>query len=155
LQRLEGVQFDGLNPDDYPVDTLIDVRDGIDPNDAVGAAREELYYSVFFVAYAGDLKIGRIAPRKVNPNLFHNRNTIDVLHLLTDLKKQRDPRKFLSALETHKEHCQMLKRIMLAYVGMTEQGGWPVLQQGPVVKPGMTDPPRVPKMVVAVSHRGS
>ena len=31
IQRLEDAQFDGLNPDDYPVDTLIDVRDALIP----------------------------------------------------------------------------------------------------------------------------
>ena len=154
MQRLEDAQFDGLNPDDYPVDPLIDGRDGTDPNDPVEAASEELYYPAFFVAYAADIKIGRIAPQKVNPNLFRNRNTIDVLHLLTDLKKQRDPRKFLSAFEPHNEHCQMLKRMMLAYAGMTEQGGWPVIEQGPVVKPGMTDP-RVPKIRSLLSLIGA
>ena len=33
IQRLEDAQFDGLNPDDYPVDTLIDLRDAIEPDD--------------------------------------------------------------------------------------------------------------------------
>jgi L,D-transpeptidase YcbB len=67
IQRLEDAQFDGLNPDDYPIDTLIDVRDAIDASDPLGAARAELYYSAFFVAYAADLKIGRIAPQKSIP----------------------------------------------------------------------------------------
>ena len=62
IQRLEDAQFDGLNPDDYPVDTLIDLRDSIDPDDPYSAAEAELYYSAFFVAYAADLKIGRVAP---------------------------------------------------------------------------------------------
>ena len=42
------------------------------------AARAELYFSAFFVAYAADLKIGRVIPQKVDPRLFRNRKTIDV-----------------------------------------------------------------------------
>ena len=42
IQRLEDAQFDGLNPDDYPVDTLIDVRDSVDPDDPSSAAQAEL-----------------------------------------------------------------------------------------------------------------
>jgi L,D-transpeptidase YcbB len=145
IQRLEDAQFDGLNPDDYPIDTLIDVRDSIDANDPQGAARAELYYSAFFVAYAADLKIGRIAPQKVDPNLFRNRKTIDVLRVLTDLKKQRDPGKFLSAFEPRNEHYQALKKIMRAYAGFAEQGGWPVIDQGAILKPGVSDP-RIPKL---------
>jgi L,D-transpeptidase YcbB len=145
IQRLEDAQFDGLNPDDYPIDTLIDVRDSIDANDVQGAAKAELYYSAFFVAYAADLKIGRISPQKVDPSLFRNRKTIDVLRVLTDLKKQRDPGKFLSAFEPHNEHYQALKKMMRAYSGFAEQGSWPIIDQGAVIKPGMSDP-RVTKV---------
>ena len=94
IQRLDDAADDGLNPDDYPVDTLIEVRDAIDPDDPRSAAQAELYYSAFFVAYAADLKIGRVTPQKVDPRLFRNRKTIDVLRVLTELKKQRDPASF-------------------------------------------------------------
>ena len=50
IQRMEDAQFDGLNPEDYPIDSLIDVRDSIDANDPVGAAKAELYYSAFSAA---------------------------------------------------------------------------------------------------------
>ena len=46
------------------------------------AAEAELYYSAFFIAYAADLKIGGVAPQKVDPNLFRNRKTIDGLRVL-------------------------------------------------------------------------
>ena len=145
IQRLEDAQFDGLNPDDYPVDTLIDVRDSIDPDDPHSAAQAELYYSAFFVAYAADLKIGRVAPQKVDPRLFRNRKTIDVLRVLTELNKQRDPSTFLSNFEPHNEHYQALKKIMRVYSTQVDHGGWPVIDQGIALKPGMSDP-RVPKI---------
>jgi L,D-transpeptidase YcbB len=153
IQRMEDAQFDGLNPDDYPVDTLINIRDSIDPNDPQGAAQAELYYSAFFVAYAADLKIGRIAPQKVDPNLFRNRKTIDVLRVLTDLKKQRDPGKFLSAFEPHNEHYQALKKMMRLYSGIAESGAWPVMSQGAVLKPGMSDP-RIPQIRSLLAQTG-
>jgi L,D-transpeptidase YcbB len=153
IQRMEDAQFDGLNPDDYPVDTLIDLRDAIDPNDPQSAAQAELYYSAFFVAYAADLKIGRIAPQKVDPNLFRNRKTIDVLRVLTDLKKQRDPGKFLSAFEPHNEHYQALKKMMRLYSGIAESGAWPVVSQGAVIKPGISDP-RIPQIRSLLAQTG-
>jgi murein L,D-transpeptidase YcbB/YkuD len=153
IQRLEDAQFDGLNPDDYPVDTLIDVRDSIDPNDSYSAAQAELYYSAFFVAYAADLKIGRIAPQKVDPRLFRNRKTIDVLRVLTELNKQRDPSKFLSNFEPHNEHYQALKRMMRLYATQADEGGWPVIEQGVALKPGMSDP-RVPKIRSLLAFTG-
>ena len=68
--------------------------------------------SAFFVAYAADLKIGRVAPQKVDPRLFRSRKTIDVLRVLTELNKQRDPGTFLSSFEPRNEHYQALKRMM-------------------------------------------
>jgi murein L,D-transpeptidase YcbB/YkuD len=145
IQRLEDAQFDGLNPDDYPVDTLIDVRDSVDPDDPHSAAQAELYYSAFFVAYAADLKIGRVAPQKVDPRLFRSRKSIDVLRVLNELNKQRNPGAFLSSFEPHNEHYQALKRMMRIYSTQADEGGWPVIGQGPALKPGMSDP-RVPKI---------
>ncbi len=145
IQRLEDAQFDGLNPDDYPVDTLIDVRDSVDPNDPRSAAQAELYFSAFFVAYAADLKIGRVAPQKVDPRLFRSRKSIDVLRVLTELNKQRDPGTSLSSFEPHNEHYQALKRMMRIYSTQADEGGWPLIAQGAALKPGMSDP-RVPKI---------
>ena len=110
IQRLHDAADDGLDPDDYPVDTLIEVRDAIDPDDPHSAARAELYFSAFFVAYAADLKIGRVIPQKVDPRLFRNRKTIDVLRVLTDLNKQREPGKFLASFEPKNPQYQALKR---------------------------------------------
>ncbi len=140
LQRLSRANYDGLNPQDYPVDALTQLRDGADPEDARAAAEGELYYSAFFIAYAADLKIGRVAPQKVDPNLFRSRKTIDGLSVLTELKKQRDPGKFLAAFEPKNRHYQGLKRMLKAYTAAVEQGiDWPVISQGATLKPGQSD----------------
>ena len=153
IQRLEDAEFDGLNPDDYPIDTLINLRDAIQPDDPQGAARAELYYTAFFVAYAADLKIGRVTPQKVDPNLFRSRKTIDVLRVLTELKKQREPGRFLSAFEPRNEHYQALKKMMRAYSQVAEEGSWPVIDQGLTLKPGTSDP-RVMKVRALLSLTG-
>jgi L,D-transpeptidase YcbB len=140
LQRLAKAHYDGLNPQDYPADALVQLRDGADPDDARAAAEGELYFSAFFIAYAADLKIGRIAPQKVDPNLFRSRKTIDALRVLTELKKQRDPGKFLASFEPKNRHYQGLKRMLKAYTAAVEQGiDWPVINQGATLKPGQSD----------------
>ena len=68
LQRLADAADDGLNPADYPIDSLIELRDSIEPDDPETAAVAELLYSAFFVAYAADLRIGRLTPQKVDPS---------------------------------------------------------------------------------------
>jgi murein L,D-transpeptidase YcbB/YkuD len=158
LQRLADADEDGLNPSDYPVDGLIQLRDAIDPSDPQGAAAAELYYSAFFVAYAADLKIGRVTPQKVDPRLFRNRKTIDVLRVLTDLKKQRDPGKFLASFESRNPHYKALKRMLALYRAMAEQGGWPTIPAGADIKPGGSDPriPAIRKLLLMLGdHDGS
>jgi L,D-transpeptidase YcbB len=154
LQRLQRAQFDGLNPGDYPTDALMQLRDGLNPDDARAAAEGELYYSAFFITYAADLKIGRVAPQKVDPNLFRSRKTIDGLRVLTELKKQRDPSKFLAAFEPKNRHYQGLKRMLKAYTTAVERGiDWPVINQGATLKPGQSDP-RMTKVRELLSFTG-
>jgi murein L,D-transpeptidase YcbB/YkuD len=143
LQRLADAESDGLNPADYPVDGLIALRDSIEPDDAFAAAQAELYFSAFFVAYAADLKIGRLTPQKVDPHQFRNRKTIDVLRVLTDLKTQRDPTAFLDSFESKNPHYIALKRMLGLYLAMAKSDVWPDVPQGENIKPGGSDP-RIP-----------
>jgi len=157
IQRLADAADDGLNPGDYPVDSLIQLRDAIDPADPEGAAIAELFYSAFFVSYAADLKIGRVTPQKVDPRLFRNRKTVDVLRILTELKKQREPAKFLSAFESKNPHYQSLKRMLVLYRAMAESGDWPVIGMGPNIEAGSSDP-RIPAirnlLMMTGDHQG-
>jgi len=140
IQRLGRAADDGLNPDDYPIESLIQVRDAIDPDDPRSSALAELYFSSFFVVYAADLKIGRVIPQKVDPRLFRNRKTIDVLRLLTDLKKQREPSRFLASFEPKNPQYQALKKVLKLYRAVDEGGGWGAVDPGDMLKPGMRDP---------------
>jgi murein L,D-transpeptidase YcbB/YkuD len=145
LQRLGKAAEDGLNPDDYPIEPLASLRDSANDGDAAMMARAELYYSAFFLAYASDLKIGRVIPSKIDPRLFRTRKTIDLLRVLTDLKKQREPSKFLAAFEPRNPHYRALKAGLRVYRAKGE-GEWPaVAADGAVIKPGASDP-RIPRI---------
>jgi L,D-transpeptidase YcbB len=140
LQRMERANYDGLNPNDYPTGSLSDLRSSLDVNDPQDAARAELYFSAFYIAYAADLKTGRISPQMVDPNLFRSRKTLDGLRVLTDMTKQQDPGKALSGFEPRNNHYQVLKRMLKAYTAAVEQGiSWPVIGQGATLKPGQSD----------------
>jgi murein L,D-transpeptidase YcbB/YkuD len=143
LQRLADAAEDGLNPDDYPIDALIELRDSIEEYDPETAATAELFFSAFFVSYAADLKIGRLTPQKVDKRLFRNRKTIDVLRVLTDLKKENDPNAFLARFESQNPHYQALKKMLAVYRTATETMAWPQIATGKNIEPGDSDP-RIP-----------
>jgi L,D-transpeptidase YcbB len=141
VQKLTRASYDGLNPEDYPAESLAVLRDSVGPDDAVGLAKAELYFSSFLIAYAADLRVGRVAPQKIDPRLFQSRKTIDALRVLTEMSKQGDPAKFLASFEPRNNHYQVLKRMLRAYTAAIEQGiDWPVIDQGAVLKPGQSDP---------------
>lgn len=144
LQRLADAADDGLNPADYPIDALIQLRDTVDPADADSAALAELFYTAFFVNYATDLKIGRLTPAKVDPKNYRNRKTVDVLAIMTGFAKQNDPGDFLDIYESHNPHYQALKKMLSLYRAMSESVDWDTIAMGGGdIKPGASDP-RIP-----------
>jgi L,D-transpeptidase YcbB len=154
IARVQRATYDGLNSGDYPVDSLAQVRDAADSGDPVQAAHAELYFSAFLVAYAADLKIGRVTPQKVDPNLFRNPKTIDVQRVLADLKRASDPNKFLNGFEPKNTHYQALKKMLKVYTDVITEGiAWPVVGPGPNVMPGGQDA-RVPAVRRLLSLTG-
>jgi L,D-transpeptidase YcbB len=143
LQRLADAEDDGLNPDDYPIDALLELRDSLDDFDPENAATAELFFSAFFVSYAADIKIGRTTPQKVDKRLFRSRKTIDVLRVLTDLKKVNDPNVFLASFESQNPHYKALKKMLAVYRVASESMKWPKVPTGENIEPGKSDP-RIP-----------
>jgi L,D-transpeptidase YcbB len=145
-QRLGNAVYDGLDSSAYPVDALVQLGQEAGSGDALTMAKAELYYSAFFIAYAADLKIGRVSPQKVDPNLFRSRKTIDAGRVLADMSKQKDPGKFLAAFEPKNNHYQVLKRMLRVYTGVLNDGmSWPRVSDGTALKPGSSDA-RIPKI---------
>lgn len=157
IQRLADAEDDGLNPDDYPIDALLELRDSLDDFDPENAAMAELFFSAFFISYAADLKIGRTTPQKVDKRLFRNRKTIDVLRVLTDLKKVNDPNTFLAGFESQNPHYKALKKMLAVYRLAAESMKWPKVPTGKNIEPGESDP-RIPAirdiMIMTGDHPG-
>jgi murein L,D-transpeptidase YcbB/YkuD len=84
-------------------------------------------------------------PQKVDPKLFRSRKSVDVLRILTDLKRKRDPGRFLDEFEPRNPHYQALKFMLTRYRGLAEQGFWPNIAQGESLKVGMSDL-RIPRI---------
>jgi L,D-transpeptidase YcbB len=146
LARLNAANLDGLDENAYPIDSLRDLAQAAENGSAADGAKAELYFSSFYIAYAADIKIGRVTPQKVDPNLFRNRKTIDALRVLTEMKKQADGGKSLSLFEPRNNHYQVLKKMLRVYTRVLSEGlDWPVIAQGDTLKPGGTDS-RVPKI---------
>ncbi|MFO1033767.1 MAG: L,D-transpeptidase family protein [Hyphomicrobiales bacterium] len=154
VTRVNNALYDGLDTGAYPIDSLQSLARDAAVGDAADGATAELYYSAFYVAYAADLKIGRVTPQKVDPNLFRNPKTIDALRVLTTMGGQADAGRALSLFEPQNTHYQVLKRMLRAYTKAINDGlDWPVIGQGGDLKPGGNDA-RVPAIRTLLSFTG-
>ncbi len=141
MQRMQSATNDGLDPTAYPTQALTELATKSANSDAFNAAQAELYYAAFFIAYASDLKVGRIAPQNVDPNLFRSRKTIDPLKVLQDLSQQPNPSKYLTAFEPRNQHYQALKKMLKVYTSVIDEGiTWPRVADGVPITPGKSDP---------------
>ncbi len=141
LQRMNNALYDGLDPVAYPAKSLQALAVKGEAGDVSAAAQSELYLSAYLIAYAADLRTGRVAPQSVDPDLFRPRKTIDSLRVLKDLQGQSNPSKYLSSYEPKNNHYQTLKKMLKIYTNVLTQGvSWPRVADGPVIEPGKSDP---------------
>jgi len=153
IQRLEFAGDDGLRQDDYPVDYLIDLRDQIDPSNALAAGYTEIAYSAFFLDYAKDLATGRVILSKVDRDVFQKPRELDLLPLLEGVSSSRNPSSYLDTVEPQNSHYRALKSLLRNYRTITSNGGWGSVDRGEVLKPGMSDP-RVPQLRARLERSG-
>ena len=140
IDRLTNADADGLKPKDYPADYLVQLRDAADLSDPEHTAFTEMMFSAFFLVYAADMKVGRFVPNKIDPDLFLERRTVDGPAVLAKAASIPDLDQFFAAWEPQRREYRALKALLAHYRDLEAAGGWPSVEPGDVLKPGMTDP---------------
>jgi len=140
IEHLGRAEQDGLNPAHYPLSDLVARLQSADDADAAARAENELVFSAALLAYASDLKVGRLNPRKVDPKLFAQTRTINGAALLSALAAQPDLGAFLDGWAPHNPEYRALREHLSEYRKIASAGGWPEVPSGKTLKPGMRDP---------------
>ena len=140
IDRVAKAHTDGLKQKDYAGNYLSELRDAADLSSPEHAAFAELMFSSFFLVYASDMKVGRFVPSKIDPELFQKRRTVDGAALLKRLTDYRDLRRFFDDWEPQHPAYKALKLVLVRYREIEGAGGWPKIDPGEVLKPGMQDP---------------
>ncbi len=138
--RIQAAAYDGLDPASYPAAQLARLAGAASNTDARSRAIIELYFSSAFLEYASDIKVGRLLPRKVDPNFFLQARTIDQVAALTQLGQTSNIAVFLKAWQPSAPDYAGLKKALGDYLAIANAGGWPTVPLGETLKPGMTDP---------------
>ncbi len=100
----------------------------------------DLDLSIQFLRYATHLSSGRVQPNKVNKalNLFPDKP--DPKLLFKNAEMAVDFSAFLESLAPQSDNYARLKRRLAQYREKSENGGFTVVPEGDVLKPGMSDP---------------
>ncbi len=129
---------DGLNPDHYRLIDIHNIWQSRKPDDL---AALDVMLTLAMGSYVADMREGRAAACNLDPKLFasardHKVNIIEIIHQalaapdLVQFLRQQAPQHF---------GYQSLKTALADYRKMADQGGWPGIPGGKVLKPGMED----------------
>jgi murein L,D-transpeptidase YcbB/YkuD len=140
IEHLARAEQDGLNPADYPLSDLVLRLQSAGDADAAARAENEVVFSAALLAYASDLKVGRLNPRKVDPELFAQTRTIDGAAVLSALAAHPDLGAFLAGWAPHNPEYRALRGVLSEYRKIASAGGWPEVPSGKTLKRGMRDP---------------
>jgi murein L,D-transpeptidase YcbB/YkuD len=140
VAREEGAIYDGLKPDSYPSAQLARLAAVATDTDARSRAIIELYFSAAFLEYASDIRVGRLLPRKVDPNFFLQARTIDQLAALTQLGASTSIPAFFDTWQPQQPDYAAVKEALTDYIKIANAGGWPSVSFGDTLKVGMTVP---------------
>lgn len=132
LDILRQAEREGLEPGDYPA-AEIGTRMASSPADG------ELLLSKALVHYVSDLRTGRLSPRTADPALFLRPGEIDRVAILRAARDAPDIAQAVEGFTPANPIYRRLRRILAEYRGIAANGGWPLVPQGPSLKPGMRD----------------
>lgn len=142
IERMRNAHVDALDPTDYPIEQLLAIRQPerlalSHSARMLHKARAELYWSAFFLKYASDLKVGRFLPTKIEPKLYWQPKSIDMVAALRLLSALGDVEKFFDAWQPQIPDYLRLRQALKEYRTIEQAGGWPLVPIGELLKPGM------------------
>lgn len=145
ITRMLDAEYDGLDPNRYPVEFLEDLEVETEGASPERLAEIEAWFAAHFLMFAADIKVGRVLPRMVYPDLYMPRKEIDGDNVLRALRRFPDTDSFFDAWDPLNIEYDRLRGKLAEYIDIRHQGGWGTIDPGPDVASGQTDP-RIPAL---------
>lgn len=140
LNILQEAWQEGLNPEAYGIEKIknyLRFKKGF-----LTPAQADLFISAALLTYIRDVKTGRIAPHKIDPELFMPVKDIDFVYLLFEALRSEDPVKYFSHLPPQHAEYQRLKEELIRLENLRKKGINKDLQaletEEILIKPGET-----------------
>ena len=137
LRVLEGSSYDGLNPEDYDIAAIKRLMGSDDPE---ALAELDLRLSLSLMQFLSDLGSGRTEPSALDPELFVYPRDIDKAQAIEEASTSNNIGVFVGRYRPRQVDYWRLKGILANYRAMARAGGWPRVDDGPLLEAGEHSP---------------
>lgn len=137
VRILEGASYDGLDPSDYGIEGIRGLMTSTDP---ARMAELDLRLSLSLMQFLSDLGSGRTEPSTLDPELFVYPQDIDKTRAIEQAAASDNIGVFVGGYRPHQVDYWRLKGILANYRAMARVGGWPRIEDGPLLEPGERSP---------------
>ncbi len=137
LRVLEGSSYDGLNPEDYDIKTIKTLMESRNP---VSLAELDLRLSLSLMQFLSDLGSGRTEPSALDPELFVYPRDIDKAQAIKEAAASSNVNVFVGKYRPKQVDYWRLKGVLANYRAMARAGGWPKVDDGPILEAGERSP---------------
>ncbi len=134
---LEMATYDGLTPEDYDITTIRALMESSVPEEL---AELDLRLSLGLMRFLSDLGSGRTEPSTLDPELFVYPRDIDKGEAIRAAAKADDIGVFVGSYRPKQAGYWRLKGALANYRAIARAGGWPTIDPGATLKPGVRDP---------------
>ncbi|WP_300465436.1 L,D-transpeptidase family protein [Desulfobacula sp.] len=147
LKYLKNAGNEGLDPDDYQVETIADLW--TDPN-LESLAKLDTLLTYNMVKYVHDVSYGQLKPYIVNPELFAEAGErgFDPLAMIETILATENLDAFFQSLPPHHRQYRGLRKGLLHYGRLKYSGQWQMLSDSKSIRPGDED-----ERIVAIRKR--
>lgn len=150
LEALRSAADHGLDPAYY---SIPEIEARIDSTNPEELAELDLVLSDVFADFGRDLSRGRIIPTQLARDIQLVPHGPGPLHLIDGAEAADDLGPYLDSLAPQTPQYARLKEKLAEYRAIAEKGGWPAIEAGATLKPGMADP-RLPALARLLTTTG-
>ena len=141
IQTLQQVDADGLRSDDYHLASILMLQENTIDESPEVTARRDMLMTDALIRLGYHLLAGKVDAQTLdsNWNMTRTIGDLDTILAMGNAIETAHIPQMVDALRPDHRYYAVLRKELSRYRAIRDQGGWPPVPQGPVLKPGMTD----------------
>lgn len=143
VQTIKAAEFEGLNPQDYHLDEIeILLKDFKEPPVKIASipiekmVELELLLTDAFFLYTSHVSSGRVNPETIHSEWTFKNKKVDLIRILQDSIRKGKIADAIETVQPQSQDYRRLKKALIAYKKIAENGRWPRTPKGPIMKKG-------------------